>query len=203
MAPSECNQNKFRMSYSRIDGNSIEDFLEFKEFFEISESFMGYVPNSSLLMAENPDLFKSFSQLAASIFMSKNLEPGIIQLIALASSISSGCKYCQSHTSHGANKAGIEIKKLSQILDYQNSNLYSDEEKAVLNLSFAAGQVPNKSEDEHLNKLKNYFSKKAIIDIVAVIALFGFLNRWNDTLGTKIEDVPADFLKNNSLSFNN
>ena len=88
-----------------------------------------------------------------------------------------------------------------QILDYQNSNLYSDEEKAVLNLSFAAGQAPNKTEDEHLNKLKNYFSKKAIIDIVAVIALFGFLNRWNDTLGTKIEDVPADFLKNNSLTF--
>jgi hypothetical protein len=30
---------------------------------------------------------------------------------------------------------------------------------------------------------------------VAVIALFGFLNRWNDTLGTVLEDVPKEFVE--------
>jgi hypothetical protein len=25
--------------------------------------------------------------------------------------------------------------------------------------------------------------------------MFGFLNRWNDTLGTKLEDVPKDFVE--------
>ena len=41
-----------------------------------------------------------------------------------------------------------------------------------------------------------YFSKKEIIDIVSVIALFGYLNRWNDTLGTVLEDVPENFVEN-------
>jgi len=43
--------------------------------------------------------------------------------------------------------------------------------------------------------LQKYFSDEAIIDIVAVIALFGFLNRWNDTLGTALEDVPKGFVE--------
>ena len=37
---------------------------------------------------------------------------------------------------------------------------------------------------------------KEIIDIVSVIALFGFLNRWNDTMGTVLEEVPESFVEN-------
>ena len=189
------------MSYSFIDGSSQEELAEFEEYFELSKSFMGYVPNSSLLMAENPELFKSFSNLASVIFMSKNIEPDLIQLIALSSSISAGCKYCQSHTSHGANKAGVDSKKLLEILNYRNSDLYTKEESAVLDLSFASGENPNTASRNHFNTLESYFSKKAIVDIVAVISLFGFLNRWNDTLGTQIESVPDSFMKDNSIEF--
>jgi hypothetical protein len=34
-----------------------------------------------------------------------------------------------------------------------------------------------------------------------VISWFGFLNRWNDTLGTEIEEVPNSFMQNNSIIF--
>ena len=30
--------------------------------------------------------------------------------------------------------------------------------------------------------------------MVSVIAFFGFLNRWNDTFGTEIEAVPAQYI---------
>ena len=51
------------------------------------------------------------------------------------------------------------------------------------------------STKKHFDNLKQYFSKKQIIDIVAVISLFGYLNRWNDTLGTELEDIPEDFIE--------
>ena len=38
-------------------------------------------------------------------------------------------------------------------------------------------------------------SDDQIIDIVSVISMFGFLNRWNDTLGTRLEDVPKSFVE--------
>ena len=57
-------------------------------------------------------------------------------------------------------------------------------------------KVPNEAKKEHFDKLKNHFNPSQITIIVSVISLFGFLNRWNDTFGTQIENVPGDFVKN-------
>jgi len=176
--------------------SSREDFMDFEELFNGVESFMGYLPNAYLSMAEQPALLSAFSGLAASVFQSEGIDIQTKQLIALASSLSSGCKYCQAHTSHGAERAGMENEKIVDILNYDESSKYSDKEKAVLDLSFAAGKTPNQSTQKHFDNLKKHFSKKEIIDIVSVISLFGFLNRWNDTMGTVLEDVPENFVEN-------
>ena len=183
------------MKQTYIGGKKREDFSEFEELFQGVESFMGYVPNAHLTMAEKPELLLAFSSLAMTIFQSEGIDMQTKQLIALASSLSSGCKYCQAHTSHGAERSGIDHQKIAEILKYNDSALYSESEKAVLDLAFAAGATPNRSSKEHFIELKKHFSDELITDIVSVISIFGFLNRWNDTLGTKLEDVPKDFIE--------
>ena len=183
------------MQQTFIGGKKREDFSEFEELFQRVESFMGYVPNAHLTMAEKPELLLAFSNLAMTIFQSEGIDMETKQLIALASSLSSGCKYCQAHTSHGAERAGTKEEKIAEILNYTESKHYSEKERAVLNLAFASGRAPNESKSEHFSELKKYFSDGQIIDIVSVISMFGFLNRWNDTLGTKLEDVPKDFVE--------
>ena len=172
-------------------------FEQFDNLFNGVESFMGYLPNAHLLMAERPELLMSFSNLASTIFQAEGIDIQTKQLIALASSLSSGCKYCQAHTSHGAERAGVSAKKISDILKYTESDLYDDKERALLDLAFAAGKTPNECNKNHFDQLKKYFSKKEIIDIVSVISLFGYLNRWNDTLGTVLEDIPEEFVEDN------
>ena len=183
------------MEHNYIGGKTRENFKEFEELFNGVEAFMGYVPNAHLAMAERPELLTAFSNLAMTVFQSEGIDMQTKQLIALASSLSSGCKYCQAHTSHGAERAGTKEKKIAEILNYSESDYYSDEERAVLDLAFASGRTPNESNAAHFNELKKYFSDDQIIDIVSVISMFGFLNRWNDTLGTKLEDVPKDFVE--------
>ena len=183
------------MQQTFIGGKKREDFSEFEELFQRVESLMGYVPNAHLTMAEKPELLLAFSNLAMTIFQSEGIDMETKQLIALASSLSSGCKYCQAHTSHGAERAGTKEEKIAEILNYTESKHYSEKERAVLNLAFASGRAPNESKSEHFSELKKYFSDGQIIDIVSVISMFGFLNRWNDTLGTKLEDVPKDFVE--------
>jgi uncharacterized peroxidase-related enzyme len=141
-------------------------------------------------------LLIAFSGLASTVFQAEGIDIQTKQLIALASSLSSGCKYCQAHTSHGAERAGMKEEKIADILNYSESKNYTDKEIALLDLAFAAGITPNKSTQSHFDNLKKYFSKKEIIDIVSVIALFGFLNRWNDTMGTVLEEVPESFVEN-------
>jgi len=183
------------MQQTYIGGKKREDFSALEDLFKGVESFMGYVPNAHLTMAEKPELLMAFSNLAMTIFQSEGIDMQTKQLIALASSLSSGCKYCQAHTSHGAERAGTKEEKIAEILNYAESDYYSDEERAVLDLAFASGRAPNISNAAHFNELKKYFSDDQIIDIVSVISMFGFLNRWNDTLGTKLEDVPRDFVE--------
>ena len=181
---------------SFIGESKRESYKDFENLFQGVESFMGYLPNAHLAMAERPELLIAFSGLASTVFQAEGIDIQTKQLIALASSLSSGCKYCQAHTSHGAERAGMKEEKIADILNYSESKNYTDKEKALLDLAFAAGVTPNKSTQSHFDNLKKYFSKKEIIDIVSVIALFGFLNRWNDTMGTVLEEVPESFVEN-------
>lgn len=47
-----------------------------------------------------------------------------------------------------------------------------------------------------MEALSEHFTDRQVVEIVSVIALFGFLNRWNDTLATTLEDEPVAFAGN-------
>ena len=53
-----------------------------------------------------------------------------------------------------------------------------------------AVMVPNAVEAKHMNGLSKHFSERQVIEVVAIISLFGFLNRWNDTMATTLENSP-------------
>jgi hypothetical protein len=50
--------------------------------------------------------------------------------------------------------------------------------------------VPNGVTEEHATRLRKYWSDDDIVEIMAVVALFGYLNRWNDSMGSALEDLP-------------
>jgi alkylhydroperoxidase family enzyme len=98
-----------------------------------------------------------------------------------------------AHTAEGSAKLGVEQKKLDEVWSYQTSPLYTAAERAALDVAVAAGCVPNAVTDEMFAELRKYWNEEQIVEIVGVIALFGFLNRWNDTFATPLEDGPLHF----------
>jgi hypothetical protein len=38
--------------------------------------------------------------------------------------------------------------------------------------------------------MKQHWTDGQIVEILGVVAMFGFLNRWNDSMATPLEDVP-------------
>ena len=79
------------------------------------------------------------------------------------------------------------------MFEFESSALFSDQEKAALRVAVHAGMVPNAVEAVHMSELSKHFSDKQVIEVVAVISLFGFLNRWNDTMATTLENSPKSF----------
>ncbi|MPZ41620.1 MAG: carboxymuconolactone decarboxylase family protein [Rhizobiales bacterium] len=155
---------------------------------------MGFVPNSQLIMQRKPKLLKAFAALSAAVNDPEGKVPNNFKrLIGHVASRSAGCQYCMAHTAEGAHKQGIDDQKLDAVWNYQTSPLFTPAERAALDVAVAAGNVPNAVTDEMFLELKKHWTEEQIVEIVAVIAIFGFLNRWNDTMATPLEAEPTHF----------
>jgi uncharacterized peroxidase-related enzyme len=164
---------------------------ELKDMFDGYAKKGGYIPNSMLIMQRSPKLAKAFGQLAPAIFdVEGKVDRGFKRLIAFVCSRAAGCKYCMAHQVQSAPNWGVDEKKVDAIWDYQSSPLYSAAERAAHDVAVAAGCVPNEVTDEMFNEMKKYWTEEQIVEIVGTIAFFGFLNRWNDTMATPLEEPP-------------
>jgi uncharacterized peroxidase-related enzyme len=164
---------------------------ELKEHFEAIGKNLGFVPNSVLIMQRKPKMVKAFAQMAAAVWdPDSKVDRGLKRLVAHVASRAAGCQYCMAHTIEGAALFGIEDKKLAAVWEYQSSPLYTEAERVALDFAFAASVVPNAITDESFEGLRRHWSEQQIIEIVGTIAMFGFLNRWNDTMATPLEDKP-------------
>ena len=146
-----------------------------------------------MTMAHWPELTQAFVGLGATILHSGELDPGLKQMIACAVSNAAGCRYCQAHTTQTAQHHNVSAEKIQAVFEFESSDLFPDQEKAALRVALHAGMVPNAVDTEHMSELSEHFSDKQAIEVVAVISLFGFLNRWNDTLATTLELAPKHF----------
>jgi uncharacterized peroxidase-related enzyme len=177
----------------RVKPLPMEHSPELKEQFEALRKNLGFVPNSILIMQRKPKLAKAFAQMTAAVWDPEGkIDRGFKRIIAHVASRAAGCQYCMAHTAGGALHFGVEDKKLAAVWEYQTSPLYSAVEKATLDFAIAAASVPNAVSDDMFAELRKHWTEEQIVEIVGVIALFGFLNRWNDTMATPLEDEPIE-----------
>ena len=177
--------------------------LEFDEIMdaEILEKFRhyadtrGFTPNSIRTMARRPNIVKAFMALNQAVLYEGTVSEGLKMLVSLASSMASGCRYCQSHMSNLSSIYQVPDEKIAAVWEMDSSDLFSAAERAALRLAIKAGMVPNEASEEDFDELKKYFDEGQIVEIMASIALFGFLNRWNDTMATQLEALPKDVVK--------
>ena len=171
------------------------------ELLDTTRKRMGFIPNSMLIMQRRPEIVKGLGQLLAAVWDPKSkVDNGFKRLIAHVASRSAGCRYCMAHTADGAAKSGIDARKLDAVWEYQTSPLFSAAERIALDVAVAAGCVPNDVTDEMFAQLRRHWTDDQVVEIVAVIATFGFLNRWNDTLATPLEPAPLDYAERNLAS---
>jgi len=180
-----------RVKQARLAPLPPEHSPELKEQFDTMRKNLGFVPNSILIMQRRPRMAKAFAQVTASIWdPDGTVDRGLKRLIAHVASRTAGCQYCMAHTAGGALHFGVDDNKLAAVWDYQVSPLFSAAERAALDLAVAGAAVPNAATDAMFAELRKHWSEEQIVEIVGVIAMFGFLNRWNDTLATPLEDEP-------------
>lgn len=161
-----------------------------EEGFQAVEAFMGFVPSSLFVMARVPGLLDAFTGLCATVFLGTALPNDLTQLVGAMASAGAGCRYCQAHTVAHAEHLGVASEKLDELWSFETSSRYSDAERAALRLALHSGQQPNAATEADFEACREHWTDDQITVIVAICSVFGFLNRWNDTMATTLEDVP-------------
>lgn len=164
---------------------------ELRDMFTNYENTRGFCPNSVKTMARRPNISKAFGKLNQVILYEGTVPEELKMLVALASSLASGCKYCQSHMTNLSSIYKASDEKIAAIWEFETNDIFSDAERAAIKTGLKAGTLPNDVSEDDFIELKKFFDEGQIVEIVATIALFGYLNRWNDTMATQLEELPA------------
>lgn len=161
--------------------------------FAIFEKILGFIPNSLLTMQRRPKMVKGFAELTKAVMDPEGgVDLGFMRLVAHFASRAAGCQYCEAHSLVAAKIHNIPQEKLDAIWEYRTSPLYSEAERAALDFALAAGSVPNAVDTEIFARMREHWSEDQIVQILGVVCLYGFLNRWNDSMATTLEDAPRE-----------
>ncbi|HEY8268517.1 MAG TPA: carboxymuconolactone decarboxylase family protein [Xanthobacteraceae bacterium] len=175
----------------RLAPLSPEHSPELKPEFDSFLKSLGFVPNSVLTMQRKPALVRAFVALQGAIWgPDAKVDRGFKRLIGHVASAAARDPYSMAHTASAAMHFGIDEKKLAAVRDYKSSFLFNSAERAALDLAAAASAIPNAVTEATFMELRKYWSEEQIVEIVAAIAATGFVNRWNTTMSTPLEDEP-------------
>lgn len=172
---------------------SVPDDIQ-KRFVHYQET-RGFTPNSIQTMARRPNIVRAFMQLNQAVLYEGTVSEELKMLVSLISSQTSGCRYCQAHMANLSRIYKASDEKISAVWEFETSTLFSDAERAALRVAYFGAMSPSQTTQEQFDELFKYFDEEQAVEIVASLALFGFLNRWNDTMATELEELPADVAK--------
>ena len=166
---------------------------DIRERFDHYRNTRGFTPNSIRTMARRPGIVRAFMQLNQAVLYEGSVGPELKMLVSLIASQAAGCRYCQAHMANLSKIYEASADKIASVWDYETSELFSDAERAALRLACHGAMAPGQATAEDFEAVYRYFDEEQVVEIVASVALFGFLNRWNDTMATELEGNPMRF----------
>jgi len=159
--------------------------------FEHYKDTRGFTPKSIMTMVRRPNIVRAFMALNQAVLYEVTVPEETKMLVSLASSYAAGCRYCQSHMANLSSLYKASDAKIAALWNFEQSELFNNAERAAIRLALKAGALPNEASESDFDELKKHWDEGQIVEIVAAIALFGYLNRWNDTLATTLEPLAV------------
>ena len=172
-----------------------EELEPFKPMFGAMENIMGFVPNSLKTMARKPKIMQLFSELALETGQTDEMSRELKYLAGIIASNVSGCHYCQAHLAATSSIENVADAKVEQVWLFETSELFSEAERAALRFARDAAMQPNAINKQHFQDLYEHYNEGQVVELLALICMFRWLNCWNDTMATELEAIPLERAK--------
>lgn len=162
---------------------------EVRDLSRFFNETLGFCPNSVLTMQHRPEIAKAFISLNRAVMENRGrVTSALKRLVGYVASHAAGCRYCQAHTVRAAERYNADQDKIEHIWDYRSHLAFSEAERAALDFAIAASTIPNAVDSELEQRLHAHWDEGEIVELLGVVSLFGFLNRWNDSMATTLEE---------------
>jgi alkylhydroperoxidase family enzyme len=176
-----------RISY--VDPASITD-PELAGYLEDSRRYGTPRLESQAIRAHVPAVLRTFNQSWQSVFREGVLDHGIKELARVFVAKSLDCGYCAGQRSHLA--AGLSEREFDEVIEFRESTVLSDREKAALLLAEAIAWDPLMAGDEVWAELHEHFTEPEIVELGYFIGLTMGQQKFLKTLGIKHGELGLD-----------
>jgi len=160
---------------SSLEKDQVNDIA--KAVYEQFEEKMGKVPEWVKVMAHRPEILKEFVELFKTIMGEGTIPQELKWKIGYVVSQTLKCPFCIDVTSKMLKKLGMSDDMIEKLKNLEG------EEKETLALIKDVTLDGHLDNPELFDKLKEKFNEAQIVEIISVMGLFNYINRFNNTLG--------------------
>lgn len=145
-----------------------------------------------------PEMMNIFQDLVELVMVSpNNLSRQLRSELFTMASVAGGCQHCQAHGAYTLHLMGVDPDRIRDIWTFEQSDEFSEAEKVALRLARDGASVPNRVEPKHFADLRNHYTDRQIVEMLAVISLAGWYNRWNNSIATVTDQESVDWAETN------
>ncbi len=160
---------------SNIEKDKAEE--EAKGVYDKFEKDTGKVPEWVKVMAHNPKVVKEFTELFKVVMKEGYIEPLLRWKIAYTVSQTLKCRFCVDVTEKMLVSLGADKETIRKVKEREG---LEEKEKEVLELVKKVTETAQ-CDTGLFKKLKENFSEAELVEIVSIIGLFNYINRFNNT----------------------
>lgn len=156
-----------------------------------------YQDRQDFELSQWPELRAEVNRLVDLVYSERTISRQFKYELFTMASVASGCRHCQSHGAYHLTLIGVETERIKALWSYETSDLFTDAERAALELMRASAQSPNEAGPEHFVELRKHYSNEQVVEIMGITCLAAWLNRWNDTIATVTDQESVDWATEN------
>ena len=146
-------------------------------------------PESQAIRAHVPELLKTFTAAWTACFVNGALDHDLKEVCRAYVAQTVDCGYCAGQRSADA---GADESHYGDLLQYAQSDRYSDREKAALAYTDAVVWDSNLADDELWEELHRHFTEPELVELGFFVAFTSGQQRWIKTLQLGHREILAD-----------
>lgn len=124
-----------------------------------------------------PKVFKAVLALDAAA--RDGIDPVLLELVQIRASQVNRCAYCIDYHTSDARKAGETEERIYQLSAWEESSLFTAQERAALALTEAVTRLPEGVPDAVYDEAAKHFGEKELAQLIALIFTTNAWNRMN------------------------